>query len=154
MPPSKSILITGCSADDIGAAMALVLARRDHHIFATARNTAKIPEALTSLKNVTVLPLDVGDTASVARAAQVVTDSGSGLDVLVNNAGAGYVRPVLDIDIAEAQRLHDVDLWGPLRTIQAFADLLIASRGRIVNVSSSASILNSPWYCTSGCLSI
>ncbi|KAK7731533.1 hypothetical protein SLS53_008773 [Cytospora paraplurivora] len=148
MSPSKSILITGCSADGIGAAMALVLARRNHHIFATARNTAKIPQALTSLENVTVLPLDVGDTASVEQAARIVTDSGRGLDVLVNNAGSGYVRPVLDIDIAEAQRLHDVNLWGPLRTIQAFADLLIASRGRIVNVSSSASILNSPWYST------
>ncbi|KAI1773590.1 hypothetical protein F4818DRAFT_442899 [Hypoxylon cercidicola] len=31
------------------------------------------------------------------------------------------------------------------QTVQAFADLLIASRGRIVNLSSSASVVNSPW---------
>lgn len=73
-----------------------------------------------------------------------------GLHVLVNNAGAGYVRPVLDIDIAVAQRTHDINLWGALRTIQAFVNLLIASRGRIVNVSSSASVVNSPWFCTFG----
>jgi NAD(P)-dependent dehydrogenase (short-subunit alcohol dehydrogenase family) len=142
---TKSILITGCSSEGIGAAMALVLARRGHHVFATARDTTKVPDALSSLANVTVLPLDVVDTASVAAAARAVADSGLGLHVLVNNAGGGYVRPVLDIDIAAAQRLHDINLWGPLRTVQAFADLLIASHGRVVNVSSSASVLNSPW---------
>lgn len=150
MSATKSILITGCSAGGIGAAMALVLARRGHHVFATARNTARVPEPLASLANVTVLPLDVGDTASVAAAARSVADSGRGLNVLVNNAGTGYVTPVLDIDIAAAQRVHDINLWGPLRTIQALADLLIASRGRIVNVSSSASVLNSPWMCRFG----
>lgn len=89
----------------------------------------------------------VADTVSVAAAAQAVADSGRGLDVLVNNAGIEYVQPVLDVDIAAAQRLFDINLWGPWRTIQAFADLLIASRGRIVNVSSSASVINSPWVC-------
>ncbi|XDG08075.1 hypothetical protein ABKA04_007690 [Annulohypoxylon sp. FPYF3050] len=52
MSSTKSILVTGCSADGIGAAIALVLAKRGHHVFATARNTAKIPEALSSLSNV------------------------------------------------------------------------------------------------------
>lgn len=147
MSPTKSILVTGCSADGIGAAMALVLARRGHHVFATARNPAKIPEALSSLSNVTVLPLDVAETASVATAARTVAETGRGLDVLVNNAGIEYVQPALDVDIAVAQRMLDINLWGPLRTIQAFADLLIASRGRIVNVSSTASVIYSPWYC-------
>lgn len=147
MSAAKSILITGCSAGGIGAALALVLAQRGHHIFATARNVDKIPEALKVLSNVTVLPIDVADATSVATAARAVTESGRGLDVLVNNAGVGYVLPVLDIDINAAQRLFDINLWGPLRMIQAFADLLIASRGRIVNVSSSASVVNSPWVC-------
>lgn len=143
----KTVLITGCSAGGIGAGIALALAKRGHHIFATARNTAKIPEDLRNLSNVTVLQLDVGYQASVTAAKQAVTDSGRGLDILVNNAGVGYVRPILDIDIAAAQRLHDINLWGPLRTIQAFADLLIARHGRIVNVSSSSAVINSPWIC-------
>lgn len=147
MSSTKSILVTGCSADGIGAAIALVVAKRGHHVFATARNTAKIPEALSSLSNVTILSLDVGDPESIATAAKDVVDSGRGLDVLVNNAGGGYVRPILDIDIAEAQRLYDINLWGPLRMIQAFSELLISSRGRVVNVSSSGSFLNSPWMC-------
>ncbi|KAI0471518.1 oxidoreductase [Xylariaceae sp. FL0804] len=145
MDPAKSILVTGCSAHGIGAALALVLARRGHHVFATARDPARVPEALSSLANVDVLALDVVDARSVAAAARAVADGGRGLDVLINNAGTEYVRPVLDVDIATAQRMFDANLWGPVRTIQAFADLLIARRGRVVNVSSSASVINSPW---------
>ncbi|KAI2602583.1 oxidoreductase [Hypoxylon sp. NC1633] len=148
MSLKKSILVTGCSANGIGAAMALELARHGHHVFATARNPAKIPEALSGLDDVTVIPLDVADSASVAAAAQAVADTGRRLDVLVNNAGIEYVQPVLDVDITAAKQLFEINLWGPLRTIQAFADLLIASRGRIVNVSSSASVINSPWCAT------
>lgn len=149
MSPAKSILVTGCSADGIGAALALVLARRGHHVFATARNTAKIPDSLSSLSNVTVLSLDVAAPASVAAAAKAVADSGRGLDVLVNNAGGGYVQPALDIDIDVAKQLYEVNLWGPLRLIHAFVHLLKTSRGRIVNISSSAAVLNIPWMCTS-----
>jgi NAD(P)-dependent dehydrogenase (short-subunit alcohol dehydrogenase family) len=41
----KTILITGCSAHGIGAALALSLAKRGYHIFATARSPANIPTA-------------------------------------------------------------------------------------------------------------
>lgn len=149
MSTSKSILVTGCSANGIGAALALVLAQKGHHVFATARNVDKVPVALKGLENVTVLPIDVTDTASIKAATQIVTASGHGLDVLVNNAGVGYVLPVLDVDIDAAQRLFDVNLWGPLRMIQAFTDLLVASHGRVVNISSSASVVHSPWVCKS-----
>ncbi|KAI3392266.1 hypothetical protein diail_5930 [Diaporthe ilicicola] len=148
MSTSKSILVTGCSAEGIGAALALVLAQKGHHVFVTARNVDKVPVTLKDLENVTVLTLDVTDTTSITAAARAVKESGRGLDVLVNNAGVGYVLPVLDVDINAAQRLFDVNLWGPLRMIQVFADLLIASRGRIVNISSSASVVNSPWVAT------
>lgn len=143
--PKKSILVTGCSAGGIGEALALALANQGHHVFATARNPAKVPEAISSLSNVTVLKLDVLSADSVAEAAKAVTESGQGLDVLVNNAGCGYAQPIIDIDIAKAQRLFDTNLWGPIRMIQAFADLLIASQGKIVNVSSVGAIVNTPW---------
>ncbi|KAI4868246.1 oxidoreductase [Hypoxylon rubiginosum] len=132
---TSSACVSSPGRNSISATMAFELARHGHHI----------SEALSSLGNVTVLPLDVADTASVAAAAQTVAEAGRGLDVLVNNAGIECVQPVLDVNITTAQRIFDINLWGPLRTIWAFADLLIASRGCIVNVSSSASVTNSPW---------
>jgi NAD(P)-dependent dehydrogenase (short-subunit alcohol dehydrogenase family) len=146
MPTPKSILVTGCSAGGIGAAIASELAKHGHHVYATARVTSKIPAELLALPNVTTLQLDVTSDASVREAANAVANDNTGLDVLVNNAGYGYAIPVLDMDIAHAQRLHDTNLWGAVRTIQAFSDLLIASKGRIVNISSVGAVVNVPWY--------
>ncbi|KAJ7457204.1 hypothetical protein B0H11DRAFT_1738479 [Mycena galericulata] len=150
MPDKKTVLITGCSAGGIGAAIAHSLAKRGHHIFATARNTSKISPELAALPNVTTLPLDVTSAASVAEAvgtiASVTQEKGArGLDILVNNAGFGYSMPLLDVDIQKAKELYDTNVWGALRTIQVFADLLIEKKGRIVNVSSVGAVVNTPW---------
>ncbi|KAM0460964.1 hypothetical protein ACHAO4_001760 [Trichoderma viride] len=148
MAKERSILITGCSADGLGAVLALTLAKQGHHVFATARDTSKIPSELSSLPNVSVLRLDVSSTESVAEASRVVEDTGHGLDVLVNNAGFGYTMPILDIDIDKAQRLYEANVWGTVRTVQAFAGLLMKSKGRVVNVSSVGAVVNTPWIGT------
>ncbi|KAL7938506.1 NAD(P)-binding protein [Trichoderma chlorosporum] len=148
MAKKQTILITGCSADGIGAVLALTLAKQGHYIFATARNTSKIPPELSSLPNVSVIALDVSSTESVAEAAKAVEQTGRGLDVLVNNAGFGYTMPILDVDIDKAQDLHNANVWGVVRTVQAFAEQLIKSKGRIVNMSSVGSVVNTPWIAT------
>lgn len=145
---SKSVLVTGCSAGGLGAAIAANIAKTSgHDVFATARHTTKIPEELSKLANVTVLELDITSAPSVTAAAKAVDDSGHGLDVLVNNAGAGYASPILDMDIEEAKQTYDINVWGTIRTIQVFAGLLIKSHGRIVNVSTIGSVMNMPWIC-------
>ncbi|KAH8429914.1 SDR family oxidoreductase [Aspergillus melleus] len=141
----RTILITGCSAHGIGAALALNLARQGHYIFATARSPTKVPESLTSLENVQVLPLDVRDPSTIADAVRAVIEHGRGLDVLVNNAGAGYTMPLLDTDMDLAMDLYEANVWGPLRLIKACGDLLIASKGRIINMSSVGAVVNTPW---------
>ncbi|GAB1317707.1 2-deoxy-D-gluconate 3-dehydrogenase [Madurella fahalii] len=143
--PPKTVLVTGCSAGGIGAAIANALAKQGHHVYATARNTSKIPAHLSELSNVTTLQLDVISPASISEAAKAVAGNGRGLDVLVNNAGAGLTMPLLDVDVSQAQQVHDTNLWGPLRCIQAFSDLLIASQGRVVNISTVGAVVNTPW---------
>ncbi|KAJ3494809.1 hypothetical protein NLG97_g3836 [Lecanicillium saksenae] len=143
---TKTILITGCSEDGIGAALALRLADQGHRVFATARDTLKIPSKVREHSNVTTLALDVADDGSVmAASAAFRAAASSGLDVLVNNAGAGYTMPLLDVDIDKAKQCHDVNVWGPLRTVQVFADLLMETRGRVVNIGSATGCLYSPW---------
>ena len=89
MEVSKPILVTGCSSRRIGAAVALALANRNSHVFATARNISKISKNPTSLQNVTILSLDVTSESSVASAVKAVESHGRGLDVLINNAAVG-----------------------------------------------------------------
>ena len=126
--------------------MAFALAKRGHRVFATARNPSKIPSELAVLSVVTTLELDVTSTESVSKAVDAVARATEqGLDVLVNNAGAGYTMPLLDVDIEEAQRLFDANIWGSLRTTQGFSELLIAAKGRVFNVSSVGAFVNTPW---------
>lgn len=141
----KTILITGCSDGGIGGTLALRLADAGHRVFATARSVGKMSPALREHDNVTTLPLDVTVDSSVESAAAAVKALGSGLDILVNNAGATYAMPMLDVDISRAKQCMDINLWGTLRTVQAFSDMLIASRGRVVNLSSCAAPLYTPW---------
>ncbi|KAI1123131.1 hypothetical protein F5Y10DRAFT_252440 [Nemania abortiva] len=139
----KTVLITGCSAGGIGGAIALALAKLGHYVFATARDTNKIGPELLELPNVSALTLDVSKTASVQAAASATAERG--VDVIINNAGSGYTMPMLDVDIDAAQKLYDTNVWGPVRMVQAFSEQLIASRGRIVNINSSAANLNTPY---------
>jgi NAD(P)-dependent dehydrogenase (short-subunit alcohol dehydrogenase family) len=145
MVSKKCILLTGCSANGIGAALALALAWKGHHIFATARKLSKIPESLVSLSNVTPVQLDVTSPESITEAVRVVEDHGVGLDVLINNAGIGYTMPLLDVDIKIAQQTYDTNVWGVLRITQAFAPLLLRSRGKIVTLSSIGGVTSTPW---------
>lgn len=149
MAPLKTVLITGCSANGIGSALAEALANQGHHVFATARSPFKIPSSLTTLSNVTPLQLDVTSSESVAAAVQAVEHHGAGLDILINNAGSGYTMPLLDIDLAQAQQVYETNIWGPLRLIQAVAPLLLSRGGRVVNISSVGAVVPTPWIGTS-----
>lgn len=70
---------------------------------------------------------------------------GGKLDVLVNNAGLEFQSPLLDVDIAEAKRLYDVNVWGPLAVAQEFSPLLIETKGIICNQSFIDAVLSMAW---------
>src|SRR5262249_52134508 len=85
-PPSKAVLITGCSTG-IGRATAEHLARRGWTVYATARRPESIQDlAATGCR---ILPLDVCDEASMHAAVTAVEQAEGAVGVLVNNAGYG-----------------------------------------------------------------
>jgi 1-acylglycerone phosphate reductase len=53
--------------------------------------------------------------------------------------------PLLDIDIPTAQTMFETNVWGVMRMIQVFSPLLIASKGTIINNSSVAAYVPSPF---------
>ena len=141
----KSVLITGCSAGGIGSALAEAFQKRNLHVFATARTPSKMSH-LEKLPNVTLLTLDVTSASSIAAAVEAVrAKTGGKLDYLVNNSGRGFVMPTLDVNMEEAKRIFDVNFWAVLAVTQAFAPLLIAAQGTIVNISSLIGHLNVVW---------
>jgi len=138
----KYVLITGCSANGLGAALVDVFLQHDYHVFATLRTPSKAPSHFSTLSNITILALDVVSPTDIASAVDVVKKkTGGRLDVLVNNSGRFEVMPALDTSIKEGKKLFDLNFWAPLAMIQAFAPLLIEARGCVVNVSSVAAVL-------------
>ncbi|OCT50994.1 NADPH-dependent 1-acyldihydroxyacetone phosphate reductase [Cladophialophora carrionii] len=137
----KTVLITGCSPGGIGHALALAFHARGLRVFATARTTTQISDL--SLQGIETLPLVVDDDESILscfRDVEQLTE-GRGLDYLVNNAGVSYIMPALDVDLDEARRIFNVNVFAVMRLCQVFAPLLMTAHGTIVMIGSLAGVI-------------
>jgi Dehydrogenases with different specificities (related to short-chain alcohol dehydrogenases) len=86
--------------------------------------------------------LDVTKPDDIDAAVDFVTKGGRGLYGLVNNAGIYTEAPVIDTSPEEFDLVMKVNLYGPYRVTRAFAPMIKASHGRIVNIGSISGILN------------
>jgi len=98
---------------------------------------------------------ELRDEASIKALAALVEEKWGAPDILVNNAGL-YPRTgiLLDLDVAEWDRMMDVNVRAPFLVTRAMARLMIAKgvHGAIVNIGSGASRkmrIGSVPYCTS-----
>ncbi|OTA81922.1 hypothetical protein M434DRAFT_401199 [Hypoxylon sp. CO27-5] len=134
----RSVLISGCSDGGMGAALAVAFHKAGFHVYATARNPAKMTQ-LASL-GIETLQLDVQDASSRA----AVVSKLPSLDVLVNNAGNQFLMPVVDTNIEEAKKLYDLNVWAHIAMIQDFLPLLLKSPNALIvnqtSVGASATI--------------
>jgi 3-oxoacyl-[acyl-carrier protein] reductase len=141
MPESPVVLVTGASRG-IGAATVARFARDGATVFAAARNVNALQQMAHELSvrgqgGVTVLPLDVADSDSIAAAFRTIFASARRLDVLVNCAGAMETALHGAIDAASLNRLFAVNSTGTILCQQAAARLMQRhQRGAIINVSS------------------
>ncbi|KAJ5771950.1 hypothetical protein N7520_002479 [Penicillium odoratum] len=140
----KTVLITGCSEGGIGDALARSFHSKGFRVFASARNTTKV-QHLEDM-GLDIIQLDVTDEESIRQAVSTVSSATGGyLDFLVNNSGAGYSMPLLDSDVSVAKKMFDVNVFAVVAVTQAFAPLLIASKGTIINIGSVLGKMPLPW---------
>ncbi|MBQ0986477.1 SDR family NAD(P)-dependent oxidoreductase [Streptomyces sp. F63] len=93
---------------------------------------------------VEVLACDLTDDAAVPGAVADALAQLGGLDLLINNAGTGGPAPAELPPGPEVRRQLDINLLGTWRTTAACVDALVASRGRVVMVSSRMAVLQLP----------
>jgi NAD(P)-dependent dehydrogenase (short-subunit alcohol dehydrogenase family) len=144
------VLITG-GTDGLGKAAAVLLAERGYRVFAAGRSAEKRATVarLAAEKKVPIetLELDVCDDASVRRAVQIVLEKAGAIDVLINNAGVGYMAVVEDLRLDDLHRQFETNVFGVLRVTQAVLPHMRKRRcGRILMMSSLAGILTPPTY--------
>lgn len=132
----KAILVTGASSG-IGRKIAEYLADHCYFVYAGARKQTDL-DALDAIDNIQAIRLDVTIQDEIDGAVKKVRAEGRGLYALINNAGVLITGPSAEVDIEQVQWLFDVNVFGVYRVTQAFAPLIIESRGRILNIGSIA----------------
>ncbi|RYC11685.1 oxidoreductase [Ciceribacter ferrooxidans] len=141
MPKQKVVVITGASSG-IGEATARLLAQNGYCVFGGARN----PSRARPISGVKFGTLDVTDDASVVSFVDWVLSEAGKIDILINNAGVSLAGPVEQTSIAEATKVFDVNVFGPLRMIRAVLPSMRSARsGLIVNISSVLGFLPAPF---------
>jgi NAD(P)-dependent dehydrogenase (short-subunit alcohol dehydrogenase family) len=138
-----AVLITGTSSG-IGHRMTEVLSRNGFLVYAGARKPEDLAR-LEAMENVRSVRLDVTIQSEIDAAVEFVRSEGRGLYGLINNAGVAVMNPLIEAPEEEMDFIFDVNLLGPYRVTRAFAELLIESEGRVMNVSSIAGILAGPY---------
>lgn len=135
-------LVTGAT-EGIGRAIAFALGAAGHQVGVCARTPAKLDALLTDLAAAGIAaagrPCDVGDPAQVAALVAHVTERLGPVDVLVNNAGLGVLKPFADLSLAEWDAVMATNLRGIyLVTSAVLPGMRERRRGDVINISSLA----------------
>ncbi|NND36582.1 MAG: SDR family oxidoreductase [Gammaproteobacteria bacterium] len=139
-----AVLVTGASSG-IGRKTTEVLAERGYFVYAGARKQKDL-DALNEIDNVQAIRLDVTIQEEIDAAVETVRDGGRGLHGLVNNAGVFIGGPMMDVSVNEMRWLFDINVMGVYRVTQAFAPMIIESKGRITTIGSIAGILGTTFF--------
>ncbi|KRD19679.1 short-chain dehydrogenase [Mycobacterium sp. Root265] len=138
-------LITGCSTG-IGREIGRAALEAGHSVVVTARRREAVADFVDTFGDRAVaVALDVTDKDQIAAAVAAAHDAFGGIDVLVNNAGYGYMSAVEEGDDAEVRKLFDTNYFGVVDTIKAVLPAMRASKsGHIVNISSMTGLVANP----------
>jgi 3-oxoacyl-[acyl-carrier protein] reductase len=143
MPIDGAVCVVTGATEGIGRAIAFALARRGGRLAVCARTGVKVEQLVAKLKKAGVDAAggacDVSDENDVRTYTDFVRRELGPVDVLVNNAGLGYMRDVAEMGTAEFDETMAVNVRGVfLMTRAVLPDMMRRGSGHIVNVASLA----------------
>lgn len=135
-------LVTGGSSG-IGLATARAIRQAGGKVVVAGRDPDRLEEAIQVTGGFGVRA-DVRQAPDVERMFNVARERLDGLNVLVNNAGYGYVAPLLEIDPAQFEAVWRTNVLGAMLCAQAAAKVFVEQeRGTIINVGSTSALRGS-----------
>jgi 3-oxoacyl-[acyl-carrier protein] reductase len=136
---NATVLITGGSAG-IGRAIAASLAGAGARIAITGRDERKLTAAAAAL-GAHAIRADVANEADVVRSYDEFLRTFGHLDVLINNAGVGTFKPLVDTGRKHFDDVFATNVTGAmLMAREAAKHFITRSRGNIVNIGSTAGL--------------
>ncbi len=137
-------LVTGCSTG-FGREIARAALQAGHQVVVTARQPEAVHDVVDGFDGALAVGLDVTDPEQIRAAVAAANDAFGGIDVLVNNAGHGYLSAVEEGEDAEVRKLFEVNYFGAVNMIKAVLPGMRArSCGHIVNISSMTGLVANP----------
>ncbi len=138
-------LITGCSTG-FGRELAAQVLARGWRAVVTARDVGKVADLVQGREDrALALALDVDRRAQVDDVVAQAEAKFGAIDVLVNNAGYGYLAAIEEGEDAEIRAMFETNLFGLIAATQAVLPGMRARRrGHIVNISSIGGLVSFP----------
>lgn len=148
------VVITGASSG-FGADIARRAVAAGARVVLAARSTDKLNalvEELGGAEKAIAVTADVTSDDDVARLVSEAEAFGP-VDILINNAGFGFIDTFVDAPLADLQRMMDVNVYGAVRCTKAFLPHFFArKKGNILMMASIAGLAaarNMAFYCAS-----
>ncbi len=135
--------VTGCSKG-FGKELAKLVLARGWRAVVTARRPEQLKEIVAgSHDRALALELDVTDRAQIARAVEEAEKKFGRIDVLVNNAGYGYLAAVEEGEEEQVRAMFEANFFGAVALTNAVLPGMRRRRsGRIVNISSIGGLVS------------
>ena len=142
MAENQVSIITGASRG-IGKGIALRLAKEKHNIMIFGRDIEALKNVQKEVKELNVecdyFSGDVADVNFVNDSIKKILDEYGNIDHLINNAGIGIMKKVVDADIMDFKKQVDANLFGVFNFSKAVLTSMIEKRkGSIINIASLA----------------
>ncbi len=152
----KVAIITGASAG-LGLTTSIVLAKHGYQVYATMRKlerkAALLQEAEAAQVAIHLQQLDVSNPASVQQAIEAIIAKEGRIDILINNAGAGFAKGIEQVSETDMQWLTDLNYFGVVRCCKAVLPHMRKQKsGHIINITSVGGLVGQPFselYCAS-----
>ena len=141
---NKVALVTG-GGTGIGRAVAEALVTEGAKVVVTGRREEPLKQLAGEHPDaVRYITTDVTEKGAPADAVRFVMEQFDRLDVLVNNAGVGFLGPLAELDDDALQQTFGVNVQGVLITTREAIPHLSKSGGAVVNISSTLAQASMP----------
>jgi NAD(P)-dependent dehydrogenase (short-subunit alcohol dehydrogenase family) len=137
--------ISGCSTG-FGHELAKLVLARGWRAVVTARDAGRVTELVRDHESTGLaLSLDVTDQGQIDAAVAAAKEKFGRIDVLVNNAGYGYLSSVEEAEETEIRAQFDANVFGLFALTRAVLPVMRAQKsGRILNITSVAGLVGFP----------
>ena len=150
MKNKKTILITGATGG-IGRAFARLLASEGHDLVLVARSTDEL-HRITGVEtakhqiSVTPISLDLTLRGSVSKLAKELSSRKIEPDIIINNAGIGFVGEISKLAVEDQLATIDLNIRALSAVTMRFLPAMIKrNSGGIINVASTAAYMPGPY---------